>query len=155
VIPRIPAHALAPTVFPEGNRREGKEGRAMQVQTIRRVSMVPIVVAAAVLIAAVGAIGLRSELASRHTVGTQAVAVGQGASAVEGEDWGFVLDSSVVQVLRHRPGLTPADVVRSHAFGWSGVTLHEAVSRPQYLRILRSEPTLSPLDLVRMEAQGS
>lgn len=125
----------------------------MQVQTIRRVSIVPIVVAAALLIAAVGAIGLRSELASRHTGGAPA-AVGHVASAVEGEDWGFVLDSSVVQVLRHRPGLSPADVVRSHAFGWSGVTLHEAVSRPQYLRILRREPTLSPLDLVRMEAQG-
>ena len=77
-----------------------------------------------------------------------------GGFAPLAEDWGFVLTSDTAQVLRHRPGLTPLDLVRSHAFGWEGLTVREVFEDPTLMNELRLHPSLSPIDLIRLEAQG-
>ena len=41
-------------------------------------------------------------------------------------EWDFVLRSPrPCRSLRHRPGLTPIDIVSTHAFGWDGLTIRE------------------------------
>lgn len=71
------------------------------------------------------------------------------------EDWGFVLAADVNSVLRHRPGLEPVDFLRTHAFGWDGLTIEEVLATPTLVRELRMHPDLSPVDLIRLEARGS
>jgi hypothetical protein len=72
------------------------------------------------------------------------------------EDWGFVLNADSTQVLRHRPGLEPVDFIRTHAFGWEGITLGEVFDDPALVKELRLQRgSLSAVDLVRMEARGS
>lgn len=78
-----------------------------------------------------------------------------GGSATVAEDWGFVLNAETAQVLRHRPGLTPQDLLRTHAFGWDGLTIREVFEDPALVKKLRRQPSLSPIDLIRVEAQGS
>jgi hypothetical protein len=61
----------------------------------------------------------------------------------------FVLEApGAAQILRHRPGLTPVDIVRTHAFGWKGLTVRDVLRSPELVSVLRHRPGLSPLDLV-------
>jgi hypothetical protein len=126
----------------------------MEAQAIRRTSAVPVVAAAALLLVAAAIVVLRSEF-TPHDGGREGTVGVERAVPSAGEGWGFVLGSSAVQVLRHRPGLTPADIVRSHAFGWEGLTVHEILSNPQYLRTLRLEPQISAVGIIRAEARGT
>jgi len=123
----------------------------MQAGTISYRPATPAVIAfGIVIVLATGVLVVRDMVASRSTPTVSAAASEQTSRTNEREDWSFVLGSPVVQVLRHRPGLRPIDVVRSHAFGWTGPTIHEVTSKPRYLRILRMDPTLSPVELVRV-----
>jgi hypothetical protein len=66
-------------------------------------------------------------------------------------DADFVLETrGAGQILRHRPGLTPADIVRTHTFGWKGLTVREVLSSPKLISVLLHRPGLSPLDLVEV-----
>jgi hypothetical protein len=103
-----------------------------------------------VIVLATGVLVVRDVVASRSPPTESGAASEHTSRTNEREDWSFVLGSPVVQVLRHRPGLRPIDVVRSHAFGWTGPTIHEVTSKPRYLRILRMDPTLSPVELARV-----
>ena len=115
----------------------------------------PVVIAFGLVIAlAAGVLLVRDIVASRGT-STASTAEEQVSGPKERQDWSFVADSPVMEVLGHRPGLRPSDVVRSHAFGWTGPTLHEVTTQDRYLRILRMDPSLSPVDLVREVARGS
>ena len=78
-----------------------------------------------------------------------------GGSAPVTEDWGFVLNADTALMLRHRPGLTPQDLVRTHAFGWEGPTIREVLEDPALMKELRLQPSLTPIDLIRLEARGS
>ena len=65
--------------------------------------------------------------------------------------WDFVLRSpGAVEILRHRPGLTPIDIVRTHAFGWKGLTIGEVRRSTNLMEVLRHRPGLTLLDLVRI-----
>lgn len=66
-------------------------------------------------------------------------------------EWEFVLRTpGVVSILRDRPGLTPLDIIRTHAFGWEGLTIREVLASPKMIDILRHRPGLTALDLVRI-----
>jgi hypothetical protein len=110
-------------------------------------------VAVGVMVAAAGAGVLWHSLATAGT-GTPGPVRIQ-ATAPAAESWGFVLRADTAQVLRHRPGLEPAEFISTHAFGWDGLTIGEAVHDPALVKELRLRRTLSPVDLVRMEARGS
>lgn len=128
----------------------------MQAGTVSYKAATPAVVAfGLVIVLAAGVLVVRDMVASRGTPTVVTAVEEQGSRPNEREDWSFVLGSPAVEVLRHRPGLRPIDVVRSHAFGWTGPTIHEVTSEPRYLRILRMDPTLSPVELVREVARGS
>ena len=63
--------------------------------------------------------------------------------------WDFVLRSPrAVKILRHRPGLTPIDIVRTHAFGWTGLTISEVLRSTKLMEVLRHRQGLTLLDLV-------
>lgn len=125
----------------------------MQTRTIECPIAASAVVAIALVIAVASAILVwRDRVPSSDAPKAQAADLARTTSVYQ--DYSFVLDSPLVEVLRHRPGLSPTDVVRSHAFGWKGPTIHEVTSQQRYLRILRMDPTLSPLDLVRDLAGG-
>lgn len=65
--------------------------------------------------------------------------------------WDFVLRSPrAVKILRHRTGLTPIDIVRTHAFGWKGLTISEVMRSTELMEVLRHRPGLTLLDLVRI-----
>jgi hypothetical protein len=125
---------------------------SMPIPVRRRVPLVPAMVALGVAVASVGAGLAWRDLSTR---GSTAPVRTQIASAAQGQDWRFVLNAPVVEVLRHRHGLTPADVVRTHAFGWEGATVREVLRDPVFVRTLRLDPTRSPLDMVRMEVRGT
>ena len=128
----------------------------MQAGTVSYRTATPAIVAfGLVVVLAAGILVVRDMVASRSTPTVSGAAQEQASRSNEREDWSFVLDSPVVEVLAHRPGLRPSDVVRSHAFGWTEPTIHEVTSEPRYLRILRMDPTLSPVELVREVARGS
>ena len=114
-----------------------------------------LIVLGLVAVLAAGALVVRDVVASRGAPTASGKVEEQGPGHKERVDWSFVADSPVVKILARRPGLRPSDVVRSHAFGWKGPTLHEVTSQQRYLRILRMDPTLSPVDLVRQMARGS
>ena len=119
----------------------------------RHLPVVPFMIAAGVMATAAGAGILWQGLATGGGGASEPVRIQ--ATAPASEDWGFVLRADVAQVLRHRPGLTPVDFVRTHAFGWKGLTLGESVHSPALVKELRLQRTLSPVDLVLMEARGS
>ena len=122
----------------------------MQAGTVSYRLATPAVIAfGIVIVLATGVLFVRDMGASRSTPIVSAAASEQTSRTNEREDWSFMLGSPVMQVLWRRPGLRPIDVVRSHAFGWTGPTIHEVTSKPRYLRILRMDPTLSPVELVR------
>jgi len=129
----------------------------MHAQNIRRrakyTPVAPFVIIGAVLAAGLMAVVVRDRLTAREPT-LNKVAVQRVVMADEAEDWSFALGPNTAQILRHRPGLTPVDMVRSRAFGWTGLTIHEVTSRPQYLRILRHGQGLTPIDLVRNAALG-
>jgi hypothetical protein len=128
----------------------------MQARTVSYRTATPAVVALALVVAlAPGVLVVRHVVESRYILRESTATEEQGSGSKEREDWSFVADSPVVEVVRHRPGLHPSDVVRSHAFGWSGPTIHEVTTEHRYLRILRMDPTLSPVELVRDVARGS
>jgi hypothetical protein len=128
-----------------------KAAGAIRIPVRRRLSIVPVMIVAGVALVAVGAAHL-----------------GGGPSPVEGaarkapvervgtvnEDWVFVLRADTALVLRHRPGLEPADFLRTHAFGWDGVTVREVLTSPALVKELRLQPELSPIELIRLEARG-
>jgi hypothetical protein len=65
--------------------------------------------------------------------------------------WDFVLRSPrAVEILRHRPGLTPIDIVRTHAFGWKGLTISEVMRSTELMEVLRHRPGMTFLNLVRI-----
>ena len=122
----------------------------MQAGTVSYRLATPAVIAfGIVIVLATGVLFVRDMGASRSTPTVSAAASEQTSRTNEREDWSFMLGSPVMQVLWRRPGLRPIDVVRSHAFGWTGPTIHEVTSKHRYLRILRMDPTLSPVELVR------
>ena len=126
---------------------------AIGVPVRRHLPVVPFMVAVGVMLTAAGAGILWQD---RATGGGGALETARiQAAAPAAKDWGFVLRADTAQVLRHRPGLEPADFLSTHAFGWEGVTTSEAVHRPALVKELRRQRTLSPVDLVRMEARGS
>ena len=128
----------------------------MQAGTVSYRPATPAVIAfGLVIVLAAGVLAVRDMVALRSTPTESGAAAEQASRSNDREDWSFVFGSPVVEVLRHRPGLRPIDVVRSHAFGWTGPTIHEVTSQPRYLRILRMDPTLSPVELVRDVARGS
>src|SRR3990172_2075376 len=128
----------------------------MQAGTVSYRPATPAVIAfGLVIVLAAGVLAVRDMVALRSTPTESGAAAEQASRSNDREDWSFVFGSPVVEVLRHRPGLRPSDVVRSHAFGWTGPTIHEVTSDPRYLRILRMDPTLSPGELVRQVARGS
>jgi hypothetical protein len=66
--------------------------------------------------------------------------------------WDFVLSSpQAVEILRHRPGLTPIDIVRTHAFGWKGLTISEVLRSTKLMEVLRHRQGLTLLDLVEIQ----
>jgi hypothetical protein len=128
----------------------------MQAGTVGYRTATPAVVAFGVAVVLAASVFLvRDVVASRGTRAVPVVEEERASRSGEPEDWSFVLESPVVKVLAHKPGLRPIDVVRSHAFGWTGPTIHEVTSQPRYLRILRMDPTLSPVELVGDVARGS
>ena len=132
-----------------------KTAGTIRVPVRRHLPIVPLMVATGVALVAVGA-GIawhdRATTGDRTGEGASGVARVQAAPA---EEWGFVLRADTAQVLRHRPGLEPVDFVRTHAFGWRGVTIDEALGNPVLVKELRLQPQLSPIDLIRLEARGS
>ena len=130
----------------------------MQTRVIRRTVPVTAVFIGAVVVAALVAVALAVTLPRTRTPAQAAPAAsGRGTSTGPSDDfvWGFLLREPVAAVLGHRAGLEPMDLIRTHAFGWDGPTIHEVTSRARYLRVLRREPTLSPLDLVRATPRGA
>jgi len=120
-----------------------------------RTAMPALIAFGLVVVLAAGALVVRAVVSSRSAPPVTAGVEERAPGSKERVDWSFVANSPVVEVLAHRPGLRPIDVVRTHAFGWEGATLHEVTSQHRYLRILRMDPTLSPVDLVREVARGS
>lgn len=125
----------------------------IQVPVRRRVSLVPIILAVGVALVAIGVGYVVRGPSSVEPAEAPAVATWATAPAVE--DWGFVLKADTAQILRHRPGLEPSDFVRTHAFGWEGVTVGEVFDSPALVKELRLQPHLSAIDLIRMETPGS
>jgi len=123
------------------------------VPTKRHLPVVPLMVAAGILLTAAGAGVLVHDLGTGDGGTSEPVRL-QSAASVS-EDWELVLRADTAQVLRHRPGLTAVDFISSHAFGWDGLTLHEVVHNPFLRRELRLQRTWTPIDLVRSEARGS
>ena len=125
----------------------------IQIPVRRHISLAPIMVAVGVALAAISAgYGVRGRSSEEPA---QAPAGPTWATAPVTEDWGFVLNADTAQVLRHRPGLEPTDFVRTHAFGWEGVTVGEVLDSPALMKELRLQPDLSAIDLIRMETRGS
>lgn len=125
----------------------------IQVPVKRHISLVPIMVALGVGLVAIGAAYVVRGPSSVEPA--EAPSGATWAAAPVTEDWGFVQNADTAQVLRHRPGLEPTDFVRTHAFGWEGVTVGKVFDSPVLMKELRLQPHLSVIDLVRMEAQRS
>lgn len=115
----------------------------------RGIGVAALFAAGVVLIAVSGGVLVR-DLRSESTTGTTPVRIETAVTPVQG--WGWLLRADTAQVLRHRPGLEPADLVRTHAFGWTGPTEREIRRNPVLMRELRLQPSLTQIDLIRLEA---
>ena len=119
---------------------------SMRIPMKRRIPLAPALVALGVAVGSIGA-GFAWRAATSHEGALHVQASRATTDTGAGRQyWGFVLGSPVVEVLRHRPGLVPADMVRTSAFGWEGATVRDVLSDPVFVRELRLDPALSPLD---------
>ena len=125
----------------------------IQVPARRYGAPVPLLVLASALLLGIGAVYLVRGITSEEAPIERQPTVG--AFAPASQDWGFVLNADTAHVLAHRPGLTPEDLVRTHAFGWEGPTIREVLRDPALVKERRLQPSLTPIDLVRLEARGS
>jgi len=137
-----------------------KETGTIQVPVRRHGASVAALAAAGILLVTIGALNLVGRISSEEGrvvrepfVGELAPVIGGSAPVTEG--WGFVLNADTAQVLRHRPGLTPRDLLRTHAFGWEGLTIREVFEDPALMKELRLQPWLTPIDLIRLGARGT
>ena len=124
------------------------------VMRMRHTPSVPVVAIAMLVAAALAAtvlIVLRTTGVSFDGSAVRPPAATTESAQATAPEWDFVLRSpGAAEILRHRPGLTPVDIVRTHAFGWEGLTIREALDSPKMIEILRHRPGLTPLDLVRI-----
>jgi hypothetical protein len=125
--------------------------RAHAMRQTRSVSTMAMVVVAAAALLATTMVVLQT---TRIVIGAPAERfqpVEEEPAERAAPEWGFVERSpGAVDILRHRSGLTPADLLRTHAFGWEGLTIREALSSPELVGLLRHRPGLTALDLVRI-----
>ena len=130
-----------------------KTAGAMPIPARPRSVAVAALVVTGVLLVALGGGVLARGLGSGDPVGLAPARIE--LAATPAQDWGFVLRADRAQVLRHRPGLEPADLVQTHAFGWAGTTVLDVLDNPALMKELRLQRTLTPIDLVRLEARGA
>lgn len=130
-----------------------KAAGAIHLPARRHIPLVPVTIAVGVALTAIGAGYVARGLSSVE------VPVERPGKVVRvepvTEDRSSILNADAAHVLRHRPGLEPIDFVRTHAFGWEGVTVGEVFDSPALMKELRLQPHLSPIDLIRMEARES
>ena len=125
----------------------------IQVPVRRHIPLVPVMIAVGVALAAIGTGYVVRGLSSVEVPRERPSTIVRAEPVAE--DWSFILNADDAQVLRHRPGLEPTDFVRTHAFGWEGVTVGEVLDSPALMKELRLQPDLSAIDLIRMETRGS
>jgi len=123
-----------------------KTAGAIQVPVRRHVPAVPLAVAAGALLFAIGAGILWQDLASGGVDASEPVRIEQAVPAAQGEE--IVSRAGVAQILRHRPGISAASVVRA-----VGSDTIEGLGSPALTKALRLRDGLSPMQLKRLEAR--